>query len=204
MRRPWRARSETAVPNVAKKTVAPGVLGVAVAVRLREDAIVGEEIVHLKLLLPPVQPDVYEEPNACPSRCGSIRLYLRQESPKRVRDTLVTEVVARHYECLRCRRTFRVYPTGISKVRTSARLKGLSVLLYLLGMSYGAVALTLEALGSPLKKTAVYYAVQARAIRSECQSTHRLVWQPNQYWRCKVSGGDHVRPGEQGSWAAAY
>lgn len=117
---------------------------------------------RLKLLLPPVEPGVYNEPVACPREgCGGKRLHLRQESPKRVRDTLVTEVVARRYECLRCGRTFRVYPTGISKVRTSSRLRGLSVLLYLLGMSYGAVALTLEALGRPLKKTRVYYAVQA-------------------------------------------
>jgi hypothetical protein len=37
----------------------------------------------------------------------------------------------------------------------------LAVLLYLLGLSYGAVALVLEALHHPLKKSAVYYAVQA-------------------------------------------
>jgi len=35
------------------------------------------------------------------------------------------------------------------------------VLLYVLGLSYGAVALTLEALGHPLSKSAIYYAVQA-------------------------------------------
>lgn len=121
---------------------------------------------RLKLLLPPVQPDVYGKPTACPGEgCGGTGFHLRQESRKAVRDTVVTEVVARRYECLCCGRTFRVYPTGISSVRTSARLRGVSVLLYLLGMSYGAVALTLEALGHPLRKTAVYYAVQAAGAR---------------------------------------
>lgn len=117
---------------------------------------------RLKLVLPPVRPDVYDEPTACPYEgCECAHFHMRQEWPKPVRDTLLTGVVARRYGCLRCGRTFRVYPTGVSKVQTSARLRGLGVLLYVLGMSYGAVALTLEALGHPLSKTAVYDAVQA-------------------------------------------
>lgn len=117
---------------------------------------------RLKLLLPPVRPDAYEEPMACPNRaCGGTHLYMRQEWPKPLRDTLLPIVVARRYECLRCGHTFRIYPTGVSKAQTSARLRGLGVLLYVLGMSYGAVSLTLDALSHPLGKTAVYYAVQA-------------------------------------------
>jgi hypothetical protein len=117
---------------------------------------------RLKLLLPPVRPDVYEEPTACAYEgCQGTRFYMRQEWQKPLRDTLLSAVVARRYECLRCGHTFRVYPTGVSKAQTSARLRGLGVLLYVLGMSYGAVALTLEALGHPLCKTAVYNAVQA-------------------------------------------
>ena len=117
---------------------------------------------RLKLLLPPVRPDVYDEPTACPHKgCGGTHFRMRQEWQKPLRDTLLTGVVARRYECLRCGHTFRVYPTGVSKAQTSARLRGLGVLLYVLGMSYGAVAWTLEALGHPLSKTAVYDAVQA-------------------------------------------
>jgi hypothetical protein len=37
-------------------------------------------------------------------------------------------------------------------------------MLYLLGLSYGAVALVLEALGVYLSKTSVYEAVQAAAL----------------------------------------
>ena len=45
------------------------------------------------------------------------------------------------------------------------RVKGLAVLLYLLGLSYGAVALALTGLGVALGKTSVYLAVQAAAER---------------------------------------
>ncbi len=55
---------------------------------------------------------------------------------------------------------FRVYPLGVSHDQTSTRLKGLAVLFYVLGMSYGAVAIALGALGCPLSKVAVYNAVQ--------------------------------------------
>lgn len=117
---------------------------------------------RLRLLLPPVRPDVYVEPASCPiDGCGSTHFHMRQLSPKPLRDTLIPAVKARRYECVRCGHTFRVYPLGVSKSQTSARLKGLGVLLYVLGVSYGGVELALAALGHPLCKTAVYYAVQA-------------------------------------------
>jgi hypothetical protein len=40
---------------------------------------------------------------------------------------------ARRYECLRCKRTFRLYPQGVTPAQASQRVKGLSVMLYLLG-----------------------------------------------------------------------
>ncbi len=117
---------------------------------------------RLRLLLPPVRPDVYKEPASCPiNGCGGKHFHMRQLALKPLRDTLLPAVTARRYECLRCGHTFRVYPRGVSKSRTSARLKGLGVLLYVLGVSYGGVELALEALGHRLCKTAVYYAVQA-------------------------------------------
>jgi transposase-like protein len=117
---------------------------------------------RLKLLLPRVEPSVFEEPSVCPyEKCGGKRFHLRQEVRKSVRDTVYSEVTARRYECLRCGQTFRVYPLGITDDQTSRRLKGLAVLFYLMGLSYGAVALVLSALGHPLGKTAVYEAVQA-------------------------------------------
>lgn len=116
---------------------------------------------RLKLLLPRVEPAVFEEPVVCPYGCGSKQFHLRQEVGKPVRDTVYEAVTARRYDCLRCGRTFRVYPLGINDDQTSARLKGLAVLFYIMGLSYGAVSLVLDALGYPLGKSAVYYAVQA-------------------------------------------
>jgi transposase-like protein len=56
--------------------------------------------------------------------------------------------MAQRYKCLRCGRTFRVYPEGVTRAQTSKRVKGLAVMLYLLGLSYRVVALALEALGT--------------------------------------------------------
>jgi hypothetical protein len=84
---------------------------------------------------------------------------------KQLKDTVCRQVTAHRYQCLKCGRTFRVYPSGVTHAQTSQRVKGLAVLLYLLGLSYGAVSLTLEALGCYMCKSRVYDAVQAAAER---------------------------------------
>jgi hypothetical protein len=97
----------------------------------------------------------------CPyAGCGGQHFQHWQAVPKPLRDTVLAEVVAQRSRCVRCGRTFRVYPIGVSHDQTSARLKGVAVMFYVLGMSYGAVATALTALGWPLSKVAVYYAVQ--------------------------------------------
>ena len=121
---------------------------------------------RLLVIPPPVQPEVYPEPAGCPyAGCGSRHVQFRQAAKKPLRDPFVGEVVAHRYRCPRCGRTFRVYPVGVSHDQTSARLKGLAVLFSVLGMSDGAVALALAALGCPLSKVAVYNAVQAAGAR---------------------------------------
>jgi hypothetical protein len=121
---------------------------------------------RLLVIPPPVHPEVYPAPDGCPSpTCGSRHVQFRQAVRKPLRDPYVPEVIAHRYQCSRCGRTFRVYPVGVSHDQTSARLKGLAVLFYVLGMSYGAVAIALQALGCPLSKVAVYNAVQAAGGR---------------------------------------
>lgn len=116
---------------------------------------------RLQLVLPAVQPEVYPAVAHCPAAgCGGQHVQHWQAVRKPLRDTMLDEVVAHRYRCVRCGRTFRVYPVGVSHDQTSARLKGIAVMFYVLGMSYGAVALALRALGWPLSKVAVYYAVQ--------------------------------------------
>jgi hypothetical protein len=64
-----------------------------------------------------------------------------------------------------CGRTFRVYPQGTTPAQTSQRVKGLAVMLYLLGLRYGATSLALEGLGVYLCKSRIYDAVQETAQR---------------------------------------
>jgi hypothetical protein len=69
------------------------------------------------------------------------------------------------YQCLRGKRTFRVYREGTTRAQTWQRVKGLAVMLYLLGLSDGAVSFALEGLGVPWCKSRVYDAVQEGASR---------------------------------------
>lgn len=121
--------------------------------------------VHIR----PVDSELYELPEECPHpNCQGTTFKLHQEcSAKLVRDPCHQRVTARRYRCLRCKRTFRVYPRGLSQAQQTDALKAFSVLLYLLGLSYEAVSLTLEALElllhKPLylSKSTVYRNVQA-------------------------------------------
>ena len=89
---------------------------------------------RLSLILPPVQPEVYPAVAACPyAGCGGEHFQHWQAVPKPLRDTQFSEVVAQRYRCVRCGRTFRVYPVGVSHDQTTARLKGVAVMFYVLG-----------------------------------------------------------------------
>jgi transposase-like protein len=121
---------------------------------------------RLKLILPRVGATEIQRPVQCAYHgCGGQHLRLHQVVRKPLRDTRYLEVEAYRYQCLRCGRTFRVYPKGVTGAQTSLRVKGLAVLLYLLGLSYGAVSLALDALGVYLCKSSVYDTVQAVAER---------------------------------------
>ncbi len=97
---------------------------------------------RLQILLPKVNPETIPVPVkwSYPD-CGGRKLRLRQEVAKPLRDMVYKEVQVHRYQCLRCKRTFRVYPEGTNGAQPSHRGKGLAVMLYLLGLSYGAVSL---------------------------------------------------------------
>ena len=120
---------------------------------------------RLRIVLPKVKPEVMAVPTRCvyPDCGGKVRL--RQRVTKALRDTVYEQVQVHRYQCLRCKRTFRVYPEGTNRAQTSQRVKGLAVMLYLLGLSYGAVSLALDGLGIALCKSRVYDAVQEAARR---------------------------------------
>ena len=103
---------------------------------------------RLRIVLPKVTPEAITVPTRCAyAGCGGSKLYLRQAVAKPLRDTVYHEVQVHRYQCLKCKRTFRVYPEGANRAQTSQRVKWLAVMLYLLGISYGATSLALEALG---------------------------------------------------------
>ncbi len=116
---------------------------------------------RLKLILPVIEPGKYENLATCPRiGCKGQRFLIFQEVQKNLRDNVYREVIVRRYKCLSCGHTFRVYPRGVSRGQVSQRVKGMAVMLYLLGLSYGAVVLMLEALGIYLGKSSVYRSVQ--------------------------------------------
>lgn len=117
---------------------------------------------RLNLILPKVLPEQIARPEKCPNeKCKGKHFKVHQEVKKSIRDSQYEEVIAIRYECLKCKRTFRVYPQGVLPGQISQRVKGMAVMLYILGLSYGAVAIMMEAMGVFLSKTSVYRAVQS-------------------------------------------
>ena len=119
---------------------------------------------RLKVKLPKVEPNNYRKPESCPYGCGGqyYRPHGTQGERKVLRDIGYDEVGSYRYECVRCGRSFRVYPQGVSKgAQQSERLRALTAILYVLGLSYGGVEDITVALGCGVSKTTVYNNVQA-------------------------------------------
>ncbi|MHB1293958.1 MAG: hypothetical protein ACYC4R_03075, partial [Anaerolineae bacterium] len=94
---------------------------------------------RLHLILPRVDPDRLTLPRTCPyADCASTHFQPHQTVTKSLVDSHYTQVNAHRILCLGCRRTFRVYPAGVDRRPHSQRARGLGVMLYLLGLSYGA------------------------------------------------------------------
>lgn len=119
---------------------------------------------RLNLILPKVEPKQFEIPKRCPRKgCGGVKFIPRQEVNKKVVDTKYSEVRAWRYECVSCGHVFRVYPKGVNHKQISKRVNGMAIMMYLLGLSYGAVEIVLSSLGISIGKSSVYRAVQEAA-----------------------------------------
>lgn len=92
-----------------------------------------------------------------------MRFTPRQAVSKKIVDAQHPEVTAWRCECQKCGYVFRVYPKGVSQKQISKRVNGMAVMLYLLGLSYGAVEIVLSSLGMGIGKTSVFRAVQSVA-----------------------------------------
>lgn len=118
---------------------------------------------RIEVRLPRVEPEVYDIPEQCPNEKCNGKHYkphgLKSEK-KAIRDLRHTGVESYRWRCLKCGRKFRVYPRGVSRAQQSKPLKAITVLLYVLGLSYGAVSDFTSAVACTVSKTTVYYNVQ--------------------------------------------
>jgi len=125
-----------------------------------------------------------------------MRFYPRQIAQKKIVDTQYKEVCAWRYECAKCGGTFRVYPKGVNKKQISMRIQGMAVMLYILGMSYGAVELVLGSLGVGIGKTSVYRAVQSAAEKVPGMKQKNLLTG----YKTKAVGADVTSVRCNGKW----
>ena len=118
---------------------------------------------QVRARIPKVDTNVIEPPSVCPYE-GCDGHYFKDHQKacvKPIRDTRIEQVTASRRKCLTCGRTHRVYPQGVSSASQSGRLKGLSILLWVLGISYRGVAGVLAGLGCRIHYTTVYDNVRA-------------------------------------------
>ena len=76
---------------------------------------------RLRIVLPKVNPEAITVPTRCAyAGCAGRKFHLRQQVAKPLRDTVYHEVQVHRYQCLKCKRTFRVYPEGTTPAQTGA------------------------------------------------------------------------------------
>jgi hypothetical protein len=67
----------------------------------------------LRALLPKVNPEAITVPTRCAyAGCSGRKVHLRQEVAKPLQDTVYQELQKHRSQCLKCKRTCRVYPEG--------------------------------------------------------------------------------------------
>ena len=97
---------------------------------------------------------------------------------------------------MECGHVFRVYPQGVSHKQISKRVNGMAVMMYLLGLSYGAVEIVLGSLGMGIGKTSVYRAVQEAAKQVPGLKQEKLV----DGYKTKAVGADVTSVRCNGAW----
>lgn len=125
-----------------------------------------------------------------------MRFIPRQEVSKRIVDAQYPEVTAWRCECIKCGHVFRVYPKGVSQKQISKRVNGMAVMMYMLGLSYGAVEIVLSNLGMGIGKTSVYRAVQAVAEQVPGLKREKLL----SGYKTKALGADITSVRCNGEW----
>jgi transposase-like protein len=115
---------------------------------------------RFRVQIPRVEPTQYQPwPERCPV-CGNPTFHSHGFVGKPLRDTRYDAVRPRRIQCTACGHTQRVYPAGVTARDQSERLRALSLLLWLLGVSYRGVEDVLTGLSADLKKSQIYDNVQ--------------------------------------------
>jgi hypothetical protein len=109
-------------------------------------------------------------PERC-DRCGSQGFHLHQRATKSLKHPLLLRAAVVRFICKRCRKTSRLYPSGVDSARQTVALRQVSVLLYWLGLSYGGIREMLGHLDCPLSKATVWANVRASGLLG---NRHRL------------------------------
>lgn len=144
---------------------------------------------RIRSRIPTMETKKMRPPATCPYESCQGKYFKRHQCrcTKSVRDTRIDQVVVYRRKCLSCGRTHRVYPQGVSRAQQSNRLKGFSIFLYILGISYRGVEDAMEALGFPIDHTTVYHNVQAAG---EQVKILRKAWMEKIDGKVSVVGGD--------------
>ena len=170
--------------------------GASIQRRPKEEMIVATDPLHrpvqptpltahrIDILFPSVgdQP-VDSQPLACP-RCGCRGFHWHQQTSKRVNDQRRQTVASMRYLCKSCGRSVRLYPPGVSTRRQSEAVRGLSVVLYRLGLSYRNIQKILAAWECPLGPATIWQNVHgleaaARGPRRRGRVTIETVGSPS-------------------------
>jgi hypothetical protein len=120
---------------------------------------------RLRIVLPKVNPEAITVPTRCVyPGCRGRKFHLRKARGESTARYGVSRGAGASLSVFaRANAPFWSIPRGRRLPRPAPRVKGLAVMLYLLGLSYGATSLALEALGVYLCKSRVYDAVQETA-----------------------------------------
>jgi transposase-like protein len=138
----------------------------------------------IRLVVPDVNAFPTDRPRSCPYCEGAI-LHRHGTLTKPIKDHRATQVEVHRYKCLSCTRTFRHYPSGVSRNDQSQRTLVLAALMYALGLSCSAASHLLSALGANVCKMSVWRDAQeaGEALRKS---------RPAAAGRVRVMGADET------------
>ena len=85
---------------------------------------------------------------------------VHQTHVRKIKHHKINEAVVKRLRCKKCKRTFRHYPQGVSQAQQTKTLKAMSVILYILGLSYDSLVSFFFALDTPLSKGTLWNNMQ--------------------------------------------